>query len=220
MKNAYRDNYRFGSLWRIITTVTLVEPSHSFIMHLSTCCSLVQRYSLQLLLNHYTKNTYTNIMVVKELKLTDKKFTANGKTYLVTDKISMNRYIEYQRTMPLLTFGTNFEEMFKQLKNAYTHLNNQKFADSAVIIHNLLNNVSKVEETSRIHPALKMAAMFINTSEEDVTIYDEEVTKQKIEDWSKEGYNISDFFTLSLNSINGFREAFQEYTEKRKQMES
>ncbi len=159
-------------------------------------------------------------MEVKELKLTDKKFTANGKTYLVTDKISMNRYIEYQRTMPLLTFGTNFEEMFKQLKNAYTHLNNQKFADSAVIIHNLLNNVSKVEETSRIHPALKMAAMFINTAEEDVTIYDEEVTKQKIEDWSKEGYNISDFFTLSLNSINGFREAFQEYTEKRKQMES
>ena len=159
-------------------------------------------------------------MDVKELKITDKQFTANGKTYFITDKISMNRYIEYQKTMPLLTFGTNFEEMFKQLKNAYNHLNKQNFADSAVIIHNLLNNVSKVEESTRVHPALKMAAMFINTKDEDVTIYDEELTKEKIADWSKEGYNISDFFTLSLNSINGFREAFQEYTEKRKMMES
>ena len=159
-------------------------------------------------------------MEVKELKLTDKRFEANGKTYIVSEKISINRYIEYQKTMPLLTFGTNFEEMFKQLKNAYNHLNKQNFADSAVIIHNMLTNVAKVEESSRIHPALKMAAMFINTKDEDVSVYDEELTKQKIEDWSKEGYSISDFFTLSLNSISGFRDAFQEYTEKKNLMES
>ncbi len=159
-------------------------------------------------------------MEFKELKITDKQFEANGKIYVVSDKISINRYIEYQKTMPLLTFGTNFSEMFKQLKNAYNHLNKQQFADSAVIIHNLLTNVANVEESSRIHPALKMAAMFINTKEEDITVYDEELTKQKIEDWSKEGYSISDFFTLSLNSISGFRDAFQEYTEKRKVMES
>lgn len=157
-------------------------------------------------------------MEVKELKLVDKKFTANGKEYIVSDKISINRYIEYQKLQPLLTFGTNFEEMFKQLKNAYNNLNKQNFADSAVIIHNILNNVSKVEESSRVHPALKMAAMFINTKEEDISVYDEEITKQKIEDWAKEGYSVSDFFTLSLNSISGFRQAFQEYTEKRNEM--
>lgn len=154
-------------------------------------------------------------MEVKKLVIKDKQFEANGKIFLVSDRISINRYIEYQKTMPLLTFGTNFEEMFKQLKNAYNLLNKQNFADSAVVIHNILSNVAKVEEQSRIHPALKMAAMFINTKDEDVTVYDEEVTKEKINDWTVEGYDISDFFTLALNSINGFREAYQEYTEKR-----
>lgn len=154
-------------------------------------------------------------MEVKKLIVKDKQFEANGKTFFVSDRISINRYIEYQKTMPLLTFGTNFEEMFKQLKNAYNLLNKQNFADSAVVIHNILSNVAKVEEQSRIHPALKMAAMFINTKDEDVSVYDEEITKQKIYDWTVEGYDISDFFTLALNSINGFREAFQEYTEKR-----
>lgn len=154
-------------------------------------------------------------MEVKKLIIENKQFEANGKTFFVSDRISINRYIEYQKTMPLLTFGTNFEEMFKQLKNAYNLLNKQNFADSAVVIHNILSNVAKVEEQSRIHPALKMAAMFINTKDEDVTVYDEELTKQKIYDWTVEGYDISDFFTLALNSINGFREAFQEYTEKK-----
>jgi len=154
-------------------------------------------------------------MEVKKLIVKDKQFEANGKTFFVSDRISINRYIEYQKTMPLLTFGTNFEEMFKQLKHAYNLLNKQNFADSAVVIHNILSNVAKVEEQSRIHPALKMAAMFINTKDEDVSVYDEEITKQKIYDWTVEGYDISDFFTLALNSINGFREAFQEYTEKR-----
>lgn len=158
-------------------------------------------------------------MEVKKLVIKDKQFEANGKIFLVSDKISINRYIEYQKTMPLLTFGTNFEEMFKQLKNAYNLLNKQNFADSAVVIHNILSNVAKVEEQSRIHPALKMAAMFINTKEEDVSVYDEETTKQKINDWTVEGYDISDFFTLALNSISGFREAFQEYTEKKNRME-
>jgi len=58
-------------------------------------------------------------------------------------------------------------------------------------------------------------SMFINTPDEDTSVYDEEKTKQKIEDWTLEGYSISDFFTLSLNSISGFRDAFQEYTEKK-----
>lgn len=153
-------------------------------------------------------------MELKTLDLKTKEFAANGKQYFIADKISIDRYAEYQKLMPLLTFGVNFEEMYKQLKNAYNHLNAQKFADSSVIIHNLLSNVATVEQSSRVHPALKMAALFINTKDEDVREFNEQLTEEKIKDWTLEGYSISDFFTLSLNSISGFREAFQEYTEK------
>jgi hypothetical protein len=153
-------------------------------------------------------------MELKTLDLKSKEFTANGKNYIISDKISIERYMEYQKLSPLLTFGTNFEEMFIQLKRAYAHLNKQNFADSSVIIHNLLTSVGNVEQTSRVHPALKMAALFINREDEDCAVYNEELTNAKIADWTKEGFNISDFFTLALNSISGFRQAYQEYIEK------
>lgn len=153
-------------------------------------------------------------MELKTLDLKTKEFEANGRKYIISDKISIERYMEYQKLSPLLTFGTNFEEMFIQLKKAYNHLNKQNFADSSVIIHNLLTSVASVEQTSRVHPALKMAALFVNRENEDCAVYNEELTNDKINDWTKEGFNISDFFTLALNSISGFRQAYQEYIEK------
>lgn len=155
-------------------------------------------------------------MELKSLKLTDKEFMANGHKYIISDKISIRRYAEYQKLQPKLTYGLGFDEIFKALKSAYTALNTKegKVADAAVILHNIMNGVSKVEESSRVHPALKMAALFINREGEDLKVYDEELMNKKIEDWTEEGFNISDFFTLSLNSISGFREAYKESIQK------
>ena len=158
-------------------------------------------------------------MELKTLDINTKEFTANGNKYVLSDKISIRRYAEYQKLLPKLTYGLGFDEIFKALKNAFAHLNNQKFADSAIIIHNIMNGVSKVEESSRIHPALLMAAMFINREDEDIRYYDEKLMLDKIEDWTAEGFNVSDFFTLALNSINGFREAYQESIQKSETLE-
>ncbi len=157
---------------------------------------------------------------VKTLDISKKEFMANGVKYLVTEKISIGRYAEYQKLMPLLTYGVNFEEMNKQLRLAYNYLDKQKLADSAVIIHNLMSNVKNVESHTRIHPALKMAAMFINRENENLAVFDEQLTNQKIEDWTLEGYSISDFFSLSLNSIKGFREAYEEFIKKSEEISS
>lgn len=155
-------------------------------------------------------------MEVKSIDFSKKEFMANGKKYIISDKISINRYAQYQKILPQLTYGLSFDEIFKALRAAYDNLNKQKFADSSVIIHNLMNGISKVEETSRIHPALKIASMFINTESEDVKIYDEEIANKKIEDWMQEGYSMSDFFNLALSSIQGFREQYLEFTEANK----
>jgi len=155
-------------------------------------------------------------MEIKTVDFSQKEFMANGHKYIITDKISIRRYAEYQKLMPKLTYGLGFEEIFKSLKSAYNALNTKegKVADAAVIIHNIMNGVSKVEEASRVHPALKMAALFINREGEDLKIYDEELIEKKIEDWTEEGYNVSDFFTLALSSINGFREIYKESIQK------
>lgn len=158
--------------------------------------------------------------MLKQLDLKQKEFTANGNKYFIMDKISIDRYAVYQELLPELTFGTSFGEMFRQLKNAYNHLNASKFADSAVIIHNLMSSVASVEQSQRVHPALKMAALFINLEDEDTGVYDEPKILNKIEDWRKEGYDISCFFSLALNSIEGFREAYNEFIKKNDLMQS
>jgi len=90
-------------------------------------------------------------------------------------------------------------QFFLLLLLHYEHLNKQKFADSAVIIHNLLSNVAKVEESSRIHPALKMAALFINTKEEDTTVYNEEVIRLPRNSDVTNVYLVADNCTETVN---------------------
>ena len=66
-------------------------------------------------------------------------FEANGHKYHVSKKISIPRWREYEKLEPRLTYGIDFNSMFKQIRLAYDALNSKegKVADAAVILHNL-----------------------------------------------------------------------------------
>ena len=136
---------------------------------------------------------------------------ANGRKYRVSEMISVDRFKQYEKLEPKLTYGVTFEEMFKNIKKAYQAVNEQRFADSAVILHNIMAGIQDVENEQRVHPALIMCALVINFEGEDSTIYDEAVILGKIDDWQKEGLNMLDFFMLALSSIKGFRETYLQY---------
>lgn len=109
---------------------------------------------------------------------------------------------------PRLTYGVEFDQMNKAHAKAFAALNDRKFADAAVIIHNLMTGIKDVTDDKRIHPGLLMAALVINREGEDVTDYDYQLQVEKIQDWEKEGLNILDFFRFALQSITGFRETY------------
>jgi len=88
-------------------------------------------------------------------------------------------------------------------------MNKSKVADAAVIIHNLLNGIAEHLD-KRDHPILQLCALFINTKDEDKTVFDEGVTQEKIDNWKKEGYAIEDFFQLAFNFVEGFIPAYNE----------
>jgi uncharacterized protein (DUF885 family) len=141
-----------------------------------------------------------------ELKTIDPKsktFIANGKTYFIEDKLSYNRWLEYQKLEVELTFDISFEALFDKLNEAYALLNQQRFADSSVCIRDLMVGVaSNIDK--RVHPAYAMCALFINTEDEDRTEIDEHSINIKIDDWNKEGYSIQTFFSIALNIVPGF----------------
>lgn len=153
-------------------------------------------------------------MSVQKLELGTKSFIANGKKYVVSETISIARFKQYEKLVPRLTFGLDFNQIFANLKLAYEALNKQQFANSSVILHNLMNGISKVEEDNRVNPALLMASLMINRENEDVTIYDEKIALDKINDWQVEGLDMMGFFQFSLTCINGFKETLIKYTQE------
>lgn len=151
-------------------------------------------------------------METKRLDFSKKTFTANGKEYHVSENLCIDRFMEFERLQAHVGFGKDFENIYKGLKKAYEHMNTNKLADAAVIVHNLLNGVAhNLEE--REHPALQLCALFINYKGEDETIFDADIITEKIDDWRKEGYAIGDFFRYAANLVAGFITVLEETTQ-------
>jgi len=148
-------------------------------------------------------------METKRLDLSKKTFEANGKTYHFSSTMSIERFTEFERLQAHVGFGKDFKNIYEKLKVAYEHLNKNKLADAAVIIHNLVNGIADNLD-KREHPILQMCSLFINADEENVDVYDEDVMLAKIDDWKKEGYSIDDFFQLAFNFVEGFIPAYNE----------
>jgi len=148
---------------------------------------------------------------VKKINVADGYFMANGKKYIISNAISVERFKEYEKLEPKLTFGVGFEEMFSNVKKAYEYVNQQRFADSAVILHNIMSGIKDVEDSKRIHPALAMCALVINVEGEESARYSQEMVMNKIDDWTAEGLDMVDFFILALKSIRGFRETYLKF---------
>jgi len=153
-----------------------------------------------------------------ELKTIDpktKEFTANGNTYVIYDKISIDRFMQYEKLVPRLTYGLSFKEMQANISVAYQYLNKQNFADASVVLHNILNGITKIEEETRVHPALLMASLIVNKKDEDIRYFDEEVAMKKINDWQVEGLDMLGFFHLSIDCIEGFKGTLIEYIQRK-----
>jgi hypothetical protein len=137
-----------------------------------------------------------------------REFTANGKKYILKDRLSIARFKEYEKLVPHLTFGIGFDEMFAGLKKIYNHLNSStpKPLDAGIIAHNLMSGIAEINDKKRIHPALKMA--------------DALLMADKISDWEKEGLDMMPFFELSLSTIQGFNERLIEFTQDQKKKEA
>ena len=147
----------------------------------------------------------------KTINKAEKSFMANGTKYYITDKVSVARFKEYEKLSIKLTYGVDFKSMFSTLKKVYAALNDKRFADSSVMVHNLMSGIAEAEDEKRTQPALMLCTLFINRDGEDVGVYDEAICLEKISDWEKEGINMLDFFHLALSAIHGFRETYIEY---------
>lgn len=149
-------------------------------------------------------------MGLKNIKIEEGFFNANGVKYLISGKLSTERYKHKCQIELEMAYGHDYDGIMKQVRDAYNSINtnNVKPADCAVKLYNIMQTITYAKE--REEAILRYCALFINREDEDEKSFDEEVMQSKIDDWHKEGIDVNDFFILAANLVRNFKKDYLE----------
>lgn len=143
------------------------------------------------------------------------KFTANGNKYEIVDYLPVGRDLKYQHLSMQMSFGTDFQGIFKLLSETYKLATEgdsalQALHQIATRSRNALEAVKRVgQDEDRIPVYYELCALLCNRQDEDpATITDSQI-RDKVEDWKIEGIPREDFFWLAVSSIRGFTDAWK-----------
>jgi len=143
---------------------------------------------------------------LKQIKLEELEFEANGKMYFIEPEVSAERFAKMQELEIELGFGVDYKTMFDGLGEAYELLNSGRNADAAVHVHHIRESIGGLE--NREYPIMQYCACFINTKDEDRRKWDEKIQGDKIKDWNEEGISYTSFFPLAINTVRGLKENY------------
>jgi hypothetical protein len=138
-----------------------------------------------------------------------KEFTACGKRYLIEEKISHQRWKEFQFFSQELMMGITPSQTMQAFLEIYKITNEEgcRKGDIAVIARDAMKGLESID--TRRDSALMLCTLFINTEDEDRRYISDDLMEQKINDWLEEGIDEKSFFALALSSIDGFTEAYR-----------
>ena len=157
---------------------------------------------------------------MKRIDFTKPSFMANGKEYFINGQLSIARFAEFQILELELGLSISFKKLNDELKELDEGISKLKIHELTVEdlykiqkrTRDLRTGVLKLQEKE--HGALKLCALFMNTKDEDDTIWSNDLAVQKINDWKAEGYSMDDFFWQALNSVNGYLTTYREMSQR------
>lgn len=150
--------------------------------------------------DHVEAESKRKVVKLKTLDPEQKMFTANGKTYEVTNQISTCRFSWYQKIELELIWGMTTKERIEAHNRIQQAINEGDIAEVA-IINRELRDGAKIIDAKREPFILRLCALIINEVGEDPRYISEEMIDKKIQDWYEEGYDIKGFFQLALAII-------------------
>lgn len=147
-------------------------------------------------------------MELKKLDLSKGTFEgASGKKFVIQSSLSIERFIVFEKLQNYVGFGIAFEDIFNRISDAYELLNKMRPADCAVILKNIKEGVVRNQQ-QKTHPLLELCALFINYEDEDITKFEPEKIKAKIDDWKE--YDMNGFFQLAFNCVRNLVPIYNE----------
>jgi|GEM_PF-3601949 len=148
----------------------------------------------------------------KEIDIPSGVIAANGKRFHVTYSLSTTRYVEYLKQLPKLTFNTTFRGMYDTLSKIYMAASSGNDMIGAIqqareLSINQLNAIKRFDD-AEIPDVISFCALFLNEAGEDISKFDQAMHDEKVSTLHQEGYDVSGFFQLQVNLIDGFSSAF------------
>jgi hypothetical protein len=155
-----------------------------------------------------------HLKVVEESALSFTIFegTDKAKKYFIETGLSMERLTEYQQLEIEIGYGYTLPEMHKKHVELYETLNKNKLADASVKAYDLVNSIKQAQ--SRVHPIIRLCALFMNTENEDRGKITQEMIEEKIEDWKEAKIDTRFFFRFAEGIIGTYMESSSADTPK------
>lgn len=150
---------------------------------------------------------------LKKINFSDRKFEANGKTYLIEQSINYERWKAYRKIQVELGYDISFDNLFGKIREAWDCLNKSapEPLSAGVILYNIMNGMHTAMDDKNTPLVLKMCALFMNTQDEDRTIITEEMYAAKAEDWKE--IDMQSFFLFAISSIPNFMPNYESITQ-------
>lgn len=135
----------------------------------------------------------------------------SGKTYKIEpEKISTKRFREYEILSLMLAFSSDFKTFYTTLTEIIKQIEGlTNIGQIFAILSKLKNLVAGIGNyTQNSEPKIiRFCALFCNEENEDVTKFENDMIKDKFDDWGH--IPIADFFFLVSELIPSFKKSYQ-----------
>jgi hypothetical protein len=130
-------------------------------------------------------------------------------TYTMVESLPVDKYVEFLMLQNEVAYGYTFKDINMKHKEIYDALNKTDFVQASAILHNLMNAILTGID-KRNMPILRLCALFLIREDEDATKYNEQINKEKLQDWHASGIDFKDFFHLAAVLVPGLLTALDE----------
>lgn len=140
--------------------------------------------------------------------LTSKEFTANGSEYVITDSVSVDRWMMLEEFELEFGLGKSLRQIQSGLRESWDAANEQRFGDTCVTLYNMMKGIADIDE-KRFPTVIKICSLFINKKGEDIRYYSQSMMEEKAKDWREEGIDMQSFFSLAVSFIPDFTPIYE-----------
>lgn len=160
------------------------------------------------------QKTYPNWDKLNKTRIIDfesGQFEANGTIYYLETTLTVARFCEFQILEKELALGMGLKDFVDGQKKLRDLLNQQRFVDCAVLVTKLMEHSIVLNHKEPI--ILKLCSLFINTENEDRSMWNNDLVVKKLNDWKASDIAYKCFFDIAVILVPGYIDLYNVLTQ-------